>query len=134
MGVRGRWAALRAAGPQRGATTSLGMAIVIPVLLLATFGAITYAQWSYARNLAQGAAQRGVEQARLSPASADRGATEARRFLTDHGAGSIHDVQVTASLVDGIVRVTVTGHATQAVPGLTPGVSASAAGPAEPNP
>ena len=59
MGVRGRWAALRAAGPQRGATTSLGMAIVVPVLLLATFGAITYAQWSYAGNLAQGAAQLG---------------------------------------------------------------------------
>src|SRR5664280_2541347 len=81
MGVRGRWAVLRAAGPQRGATTSLGMAIVIPVLLLATFGAITYAQWSYAGNLAQGAAQRGVEQARLSPASADRGATEALELV-----------------------------------------------------
>jgi len=50
------------------------MAIVLPVLVLATFGAITFAQWSQARNLAQGAAQRGVEQGRLSPASADRGA------------------------------------------------------------
>ena len=131
--MRRRWAALRAKGPQRGATVSLGMAIVLPVLLLATFGAITFAQWSHARNLAQGAAQRGVEQGRLSPASADRGAAEARRFLTDHGAGGIHDVQITATLVDGVVQVRVTGTSSEAIPGLAPGVSASAAGPAEPN-
>ena len=115
---------MRAKGSQRGATVSLGLAIVLPVLLLATFGA---------RNLAQGAAQRGVEQGRLSPASADRGAAEAGRFLTDHGAGGIHDVQITATLVDGVVQVLVTGTSSEAIPGLTPGVSASAAGPAEPN-
>jgi Tfp pilus assembly protein PilV len=109
------------------------MAIVLPVLVLATFGAITFAQWSQARNLAQGAAQRGVEQGRLSPASADRGAAEAGRFLTDHGAGGIHDVHVTASLVNGVVTVTVTGTSSEAIPGLAPAVSASAAGPAEPN-
>ena len=55
------------------------------------------------------------------------------RFLTDHGAGGIHDVQVTASLVDGVVQVTVTGTSSEAIPGLAPAVSASAAGPAEPN-
>jgi Tfp pilus assembly protein PilV len=108
------------------------MVIVLPVLLLATFGAITFAQWSHARNLAQGAAQRGVEQGRLSPASADRGAAEAGRFLTDHGGG-IHDVQITATLVDGVVQVKVTGTSSEAIPGLAPGVTASAAGPAEPN-
>ena len=134
MGVTRRWAALRARGSQRGATVSLEMAIVLPVLVLATFGAITFAQWSQARNLAQGAAQRGVEQGRLSPASADRGAAEAGRFLTDHGAGGIHDVQVTASLVNGVVQVPVTGTSSEAIPGLAPAVSASAAGPAEPNP
>jgi Tfp pilus assembly protein PilV len=110
------------------------MAIVLPVLVLATFGAITFAQWSQARNLAQGAAQRGVEQGRLSPASADRGAAEAGRFLTDHGAAGIHNVHVTASLVNGVVTVTVTGTSSEAIPGLAPAVSASAAGPAEPNP
>jgi len=109
------------------------MAIVLPVLVLATFGAITFAQWSQARNLAQGAAQRGVEQGRLSPASADRGAAEAGRFLADHGAGGIHDVHVAASLVNGVVQVTVTGTSSEAIPGLAPAVSASAAGPAEPN-
>ena len=134
MGVTRRWAALRARGSQRGATVSLEMAIVLPVLVLATFGAITFAQWSQARNLAQGAAQRGVEQGRLSPASADRGAAEAGRFLTDHGAGGIHDVHVTASLVNGVVTVTATGTSSEAIPGLAPAVSASAAGPAEPNP
>jgi Tfp pilus assembly protein PilV len=133
LGMHRRWAALRAKGSQRGATVSLGMVIVLPVLLLATFGAITFAQWSHARNLAQGAAQRGVEQGRLSPASADRGAAEAGRFLTDHGAGGIHDVQITATLVDGVVQVRVTGTSSEAIPGLAPGVTASAAGPAEPN-
>ena len=56
-----------------------------------------------------------------------------QRFLTDHGAGGIHDVQITATLVDGVVQVQVTGTSSEAIPGLAPGVSASAAGPAEPN-
>lgn len=128
-----RWAALRSQGAQRGTTTTISLAIWLPFLvILVLVGGAGYNTWSYARELAEGAAQIGAQQAALSPTSTDRGQAAAEQFITVHGSGSLGDVQVQATITGDTVTVVITGHAKGLLSDVVPAVSASSASVLEP--
>lgn len=107
-----RWAMLSSRGRQHGATTTLATVIWLPVLLgIVLVLGIGYGMWSYSRELVQGAAEIGAQQAALSPYSASRGEAAARDFLERTGSSVLTDVAVTVESSAGTVSVTVNGSA-----------------------
>lgn len=128
-----RWTALRRHGTQRGSTTTVATAILLPTIaVLALVGVLGYGTWSYGQELVQGAAEIGAQQAALTPASAPRGQMAAQTFLTRHGGAAVTDPQVTVQFGPDTVTVTVTADALGPMSGAVPPVTATVVAALEP--
>lgn len=104
----------------RGAA-ALELAVLGPVVLLATFAIVQAGLVSYARALALAAAREGVTAARAYQAPATAGPDRARAFLTTHAADSLTDTRVDPrGSTATTVRIEVTGRALTVLPGLPP--------------
>ncbi|MET8810087.1 TadE family protein [Streptomyces sp. NPDC004546] len=112
--------------------TSIHMAIVFPVVLLATVAVIQASMWYYARQIALTAAREGATAASAYQASPSGGAARARSMLNRTAGDSLRGYSVSASSNGQRVSVQVTGTAMSMIPGL-PGlrISQSASGPVE---
>ncbi|MFD5017143.1 TadE/TadG family type IV pilus assembly protein [Streptomyces chartreusis] len=112
--------------------TSIQMAIIFPVVLLATVAVIQASLWFYARQIALTAAREGVTAARAYEPSPAEGATRARTVLARTAGDSLTGYSITASSNGQRVRIEVSGTALSIIPGL-PGlqITQSASGPVE---
>src|SRR4051812_2878396 len=114
-------------------SATLEIVVLLPAVLLATFGLVQGALYYHARDVALAAATDGLTAARARSGSADDGRRAALTFL--HRAGG--DDVLPGSAVDSdrtatAATVIVTGHAVSVVPGV-PGwaISQTARGPVE---
>jgi Flp pilus assembly protein TadG len=93
---------------ERGLTSSLQFAVIVPALMLATFGLIQAGLWLHARNVAAAAANAAADVARSyadDPASARRTANKIARV------GGLTHVRLTIQRHQRYVTVTITARA-----------------------
>jgi Flp pilus assembly protein TadG len=111
---------------------SLQMAIVFPVVLLATVAVVQASMWYYARQIALTAAREGAAAARAYQAGPSDGAARARSVLARTAGDSLRGYSVTATSNGERVSVQVTGTAVSMIPGLSGlRISQSASGTVE---
>ncbi|GAA0611709.1 TadE/TadG family type IV pilus assembly protein [Streptomyces crystallinus] len=112
--------------------TSIQMAIVFPLVLLATLAVIQASLWYYARQVALTAAREGLTAARAYHSTPADGAAQARRVLGRTAGDSLRGYSVAATSDGQRVRVGVSGTALSMIPGI-PGlhIRQSASGPVE---
>ncbi|MGY1583895.1 TadE family protein [Streptomyces sp. MN13] len=112
--------------------TSIQMAILFPLVLLATVAVIQASMWYYARQIALTAAREGLTAARAYESSPADGAAQAREVLERTAGDSLLGYSVTASSNGERVRVQVSGTAMSMIPGVSDlPVTQSASGPVE---
>ncbi|MBO4260243.1 pilus assembly protein [Streptomyces griseorubiginosus] len=108
------------------------MAIIFPLVLLATLAVIQASLWYYARQIALTAAREGATAARTYQASPADGAAQARTVLERTAGDSLRGYSVTASSNGQRVQVQVTGTALSMIPGVSGlQVKQAASGPVE---
>ncbi len=109
--------AARATGSRRDrGTLSLELAILFPVILMLTFGAVQTGLWFSARNMCQAAAEAGVRAGKVLNAPTGSGATAARGYLTDVAGGLVVGPQVTESRTVTDITVQCSGQAQNVIP------------------
>jgi Flp pilus assembly protein TadG len=112
--------------------TSIQMAILFPLVLLATMAVIQASMWYYARQIALTAAREGLTAARAYESSPADGAAQAGEVLERTAGDSLLGYSVTASSNGERVRVQVSGTAMSMIPGVSGlQVTQSASGPVE---
>lgn len=118
-------------GGDRGAA-ALELAIAFPVILLAVMTLIQAGMWFYARSVALGAAQEGVREGRVQPASPERAHSAAVDFLDQTADDLLSGIVVDASGSPTSIEVTVTGTSISLFPGVAGwSVAQTAVGPVE---
>jgi Flp pilus assembly protein TadG len=110
---------------------ALEFAIVLPAVILLLFSSIQVGLDSFARSVAQTAAEEGANAQRAYGASTGAGDRAAAKLLRTEG-DTLRHWTVTVTTVNGEVRVVVTGRTQSVFPGF-PGfrVSQTASGPVE---
>ena len=100
------------------------MAILFPLVLTLTFGAVQVGLWFQARSMCQAAAEAGVRAGKVLHAPAGAGAAAARSYLADVSAGLVVSPNVTEARTAATVDVTCSGQAQNVIPlpGLNIGV------------
>ncbi|MHB8533256.1 MAG: TadE/TadG family type IV pilus assembly protein [Solirubrobacteraceae bacterium] len=122
-----RTAMLRA---QRG-SVSTELVVVTPVLLLLVMVVVQFALWEHAQHIAEAAAQRGAETARVEHGSDAAGRAMAETAIAQLGGNLLVDATVSISRNGDVVTVDVTGTAEAVVPFLSLPVRAVAVGAVE---
>jgi len=115
---------------QRGAV-SAELVIVTPILLILVMLVVQFALWQHAEHIAEAAAQRGAETARVERGTDAQGRVVAQAAVAQLGASLLVDPAVNVSRSGGVVTVDVTGSAQTVVPFLSLPVHAVAQGPVE---
>ena len=92
---------------------------------------VQVALWQHAEHIAEAAAQRGAQTARLEGGTDSEGAAAAQSATAQLGANLILGPRVSVSRAAGTVHVEVSGSAEAAVPFLSLPVQATADGPVE---
>ena len=105
--------------------------MVTPVLLLLFMAVVQFALWQHAQHVAEAAAQRGAESARVEGGTNAQGQGVAQSAIQQIGGGLLVSPSVSVSRAAGVVTVQVSGTAQPIVPFLSLGVSATAEGPVE---
>ncbi len=95
---------------------SLEVAILFPLVLMLTFGAVQVGLWFEARSMCQAAAEAGVRAGKVLHAPTAAGATAARAYLTDISNGLVVSPNVTETRTTATVDVTCTGQAQNVIP------------------
>ena len=108
----------------RGAA-SLELAILFPVVLALTLGAVQAGMWFSARTMCQAAAEAGVRAGKVLGAPAGTGAAAGRTYLADVARTLVVSPSVTETRTPATVKVTCTGAAQNVIP--LPGVSIAVA-------
>ncbi|MET8134072.1 TadE family protein [Streptomyces sp. NPDC005251] len=98
---------------------SIQMAIVFPLVLLATIAVIQASMWYYARQIALTAAREGAAAARAYQAGPGDGAARAREVLERTAGDSLSGYSVSAGSDGQRVRVEVAGTALSMIPGVS---------------
>ncbi|MGC0334954.1 Flp pilus assembly protein TadG [Streptomyces sp. SAI-170] len=112
--------------------TSIQMAIVFPLVLLATLAVVQASLWYYARQIALTAAREGATAARTYQSGPADGAAQARAVLARTAGDSLNGYSVSAYSNGQRVRVEVSGTALSMIPGVPGlGITQSASGPVE---
>jgi Flp pilus assembly protein TadG len=130
MAVPSRAASAARPHRQRG-SVSTELVIVTPVVLLLVMLVVQFALWQHAQHIAETAAQRGAETARVEAGTDSQGSAVAHTAIAQLGAALLVDPSVSVSRNGGIVTVNVSGSAQGLVPFLSLPVHATAAGPVE---
>ena len=112
-------------------SVSTELVVVTPVLLLLVMAVVQFALWQHAQHVAEAAAQRGAETARVEGGTDVQGQDVAQSAIQQIGGGLLVAPAVRVSRTGGVVTVQVSGSAQQVVPFLSLGVSATAQGPVE---
>jgi Flp pilus assembly protein TadG len=110
---------------------SVEIVIAVPVLLLMIMLVIQAGLWFHGSQLAEAAAQEGVQAGRASNGSTAVAERRAREFLGRLSPTVAATAQVSASRGPEVTRVEVTGQVQQVVPGLDLTVAGSAEAPTE---
>jgi len=110
---------------------SVELVLATPLLLLLLMAGVQFALWAHARNMAQAAANEGVQTARAYGSSAAAGRADTRALLADLSGGSLTGTNVTASRSATSATIVITGQATSVIPGLTFPVRISVTAPVE---
>ncbi|GGX96561.1 membrane protein [Streptomyces fructofermentans] len=112
--------------------TPVQMAIVFPLVLLATVAVIQASMWYYARQIALTAAREGLTAARAYQASPADGTARAHDVLARVAGDSLTGSSVSARSTGQRVQIQVHGTALSMIPGV-PGlhITQSASGPLE---
>ncbi|KOU37616.1 TadE/TadG family type IV pilus assembly protein [Streptomyces sp. WM6378] len=110
---------------------ALDVALIFPVVLLMLFALIQGAFYFHARQVAQHAAQIGVDAERAYDAAPGSGPVAADAFLTRAGGSLSHPVVSVDAPAGGQVSVLVTGDVITMVPGWTLHVSSRVQAPRE---
>ena len=112
---------------------SLEMAILFPVVLTLTFGAVQVGLWYEARSMCQAAAEAGVRAGKVLHAPAGAGAAAARSYLADVSNGLVVAPIVTENRTAATIGVTCSGQAQNVIPfpGANVGVVQSSQGGVE---
>jgi len=116
------------AGPEDG-LTSTELAVLMPAVLLLIMLPVQYGLWYHAKQVADAAAEQGVEAAALPGTSEDDGEVAARDFLAR--AGNLSNLVVRVSRGTETVVVEVWGDAPRLVPFATWSVASRAESPLE---
>ncbi len=117
------------AGPRRDrGSVSLELAILFPLVLTLTFGAVQAGLWFQARSMCQAAAEAGVRAGKVLNAPSGAGAGAARAYLSDVAGGLVVAPAVSEARTGATVDVHCSGQAQNVIPlpGFTIGVSQSA--------
>jgi Flp pilus assembly protein TadG len=115
----------------RRGTASAELVIAAPVLLLMLLLIVQFALWSHATHIAQSAAARALDTARVQDGSADAGTASAQRILDQLAKGPLRDSIIHTDRTATTVTVQIRGTASAVVPFLRLPVHAEAAGPVE---
>ena len=104
------------------------MAILFPLVLTLTFGALQVGLWFEARSMCQAAAQAGVRAAKVLNAPAGAGAGAARSYLADVAGSLVLAPSLSEARTAATLTVRCTGQAQNVIPlpGFDIGVTASA--------
>ena len=113
----------------RGAATSLAIALLTPMFVFLAFAAFQAALWSHARTEARVIARDTAALVARSGVAAGDAQSSARAIL--EADTDLRNVVVTVSAAGGVVTVTVTGDAPGIIRGTTDEVSVTAAVPIE---
>ncbi len=105
-----------AGGRQDRGSASLELAILFPLVLLLTFGAIQAGLWFQARGMCQAAAEAGVRAGRVLNAPSGAGAGAARAYLSDVAGGLVVAPAVSEARTAATVDVACTGQAQNVIP------------------
>ena len=112
-----RWRVRTVRGSRRDrGSASLELAILFPLVLTLTFGAIQAGLWYQARNMCQAAAEAGVRAGKVLNAPAGAGAGAARSYLSDVAAGLVVAPAVSESRTATTVDVQCSGQAQNVIP------------------
>jgi Flp pilus assembly protein TadG len=113
-------------GRERG-SSSIQMALLLPVLFLVMFLGMQAALYYHARTVAIAAAQEGARAAGAETGTTSRGIDAARDFVADAGGDDVlAAVTVTGRRTATTVTMTVRGQAMSVIPGWTPVLEQSA--------
>ena len=115
---------------QRG-SVSTELVIATPVLLLLVMLVVQFALWEHAQHIAEAAAQRGAETARVAHGTDAQGRAVLQTAITQLGGSLLVDPTVSISRSGDVVTVDVTGSAEAVLPFLSLPVRAVAVGPVE---
>ncbi len=113
---------------QRG-SAAVEAVIVMPAFMVVVLVAIQFALWSHASHLAQEAASRGEEAARIFGSAPQSGQAAAQAFLSQTAGSLLTATAVSESDVDTEVSVNVSGDAETILPFFRWPVSATSSGP-----
>jgi Flp pilus assembly protein TadG len=121
----------RVARRQQSGAVSAELVIVTPLLMLLVLLVVQFALWQHAQHIAEAAAQRGVQTARLEGGTDAQGYAAAETATSQLGANLLVDPTVTVSRGGGVVHVEISGTAEPVVPFLSLPVHAVVNGPVE---
>ena len=100
---------------------SLELAILFPVVLMLTLGAVQTGLWFSARNMCQAAAEAGVRAGKVLNAPAGAGAAAARGYLRDVAGGLVVGPDLSEARTVTDITVSCAGQAQNVIP--MPGLS-----------
>ena len=113
----------------RGAATSLSVALLTPMFVVLAFAAFQAAMWSHAKTEARVVARDTA--ALVARSAVPAGDAEASATLILEADTDLRNVAVTATSAAGLVTVTVTADAPGIIRGTSTGISVTSAVPIE---
>ena len=108
----------RAVPRRQGGAVVAELVIVTPLLMLLVLLVVQFALWQHAQHIAEAAAQRGSEVARLEGGSDDQGYAVAQSATAQLGANLLLHPSVSVTRAANLVRVEVSGTAEAVLPFL----------------
>ncbi len=132
----GRAARFRAALRDDSGASAVEFVMLTPIMFFLIFGAVQFALYSFAADVAKAAAQAGAREARreadVSAGWQDSARGKARDYVRQlAGPGLLSNVSVPVGRNGDMVSVTVTGDAPAILPGMSLRVTAVSEGPVE---
>ena len=112
-------------------TATIQAVLTVPLLGLLVFTFVQFALFFHASQIAQSAADQGLDAARAAGATDAAGQARSDAYLAALGGGTLHDARSRIRRTPDQVQVTVTGAAEQIVPFLRLAINATASGPVE---
>lgn len=112
-------------------STTVQTVLTVPLLGLLIFTIVQFALFFHALQIAQTAANQGLDAARVAGATDAQGQARSDTYLAALAGGVLHDGRTRVQRTAREVRVEVTGTAEQVVPFLHLAIAATSAGPIE---
>ncbi len=114
-----------------GGNAPVEFVLIFPVLLVMFFGIVQGALWYQGQNIAHAAASAAYNNARASNGTVGSGVTAGNQVIAQH-SGSLNGASIFVDRNANFVSVTVTGHSSTFIPGLTgPPITQTVSGPTE---